>query len=453
MDQNVSVEERAKLFSNHDLRKLIIPLVLEQVLVMTVGMADTMMISNAGEAAVSGVSLIDMVNNLIIAILAALATGGAVVTSQFIGARKRDKACKSTMQLIVSSLLITIVITVLVVIFSKSIISLFFGKIDADVFNDANVYFVISAISFPFLAVYNSAAALFRAMNNSKITLKVSIVMNIINVVGNAIGIYVFHAGVVGVAVPSLISRAVAAVILYELLKSPELEVHIPKEKFTFDFQVIKKIFYIGIPSGIENGIFQLGRVLVVSIISTFGTVQIAANGVANSLDSMGCITGQAMNLAFITVIGQCVGAGDMKQIKYYTKKLLAISFVLQAVCCLTIIIFLDPILVLYGLGAETTQLSKTLVLIHNGCALFMWPLAFTFPNMLRACNDVKFTMGISIFSMCVFRIGLSIIVAMNMGYGAVGVWWAMVIDWVFRIICFLWRYFSGKWKTYAQLA
>ena len=201
---------KTKLFSKDDLKKLIVPLLFEQALAITVGMADTVMISSSGEAAVSGVSLIDMFNNLIISVLAALATGGAVVTSQFLGAGKKEDACKSAKQLIVSSVCITIGISILVMVFCNGIISLFFGKIEADVFHNAVIYMMISALSFPFLALYNSCAALFRSMGNSQITLKVSVVENIINIGGNALGVYVLGLGVAGVAIPSLISRAVA---------------------------------------------------------------------------------------------------------------------------------------------------------------------------------------------------------------------------------------------------
>ena len=223
--------------------------------------------------------------------------------------------------------------------------------------------------------------------------------------------------------------------------------VHFVKEKFRVEWDVIKKILYIGIPSGIENGIFQLGRVLVVSIISGFGTVQIAANGVANNLDSMGCIVGQAVSLAMITVIGQCVGAQDEKQIRYYTKKLLLIAYTATAILNTIILLCLNPILSLYGLSAETTRLAYILVMIHDGCAIFMWPAGFVLPNMLRACNDVKFTMIVSIFSMFTFRIGFSYLIGVQMGMGAIGVWIAMVIDWVFRITLFVGRYLSGRWK------
>lgn len=435
------------LFSKKELKKLIIPLVLEQTLALTVGMADTIMISSVGEAAVSGVSLVDMFNNLIISVLAALATGGAVVTSQYLGARKREDACRSAKQLIYTSCLITLVVSVLVGVLNRPILTLFFGRIEADVMSNAVIYLVISAASFPFLAVYNSSAALFRSMGNSQITLKVSAMMNVINIAGNAICIYGLHMGVAGAAVPSLISRAVAAIVLMALLRNPGNMVYLIKGRFRFEADVVKKILFIGIPSGIENGIFQLGRVVVVSIIAGFGTVQIAANGVANSLDSMGCIVGQAMSLAMITVVGRCVGAGDMSQVKYYTKKLIGITYVCTAAINSIILLTLPWILSIYGLGRETTRLAYILVMIHNGVAIFLWPASFVLPNMLRACNDVRFTMGVSIFSMCLFRVGFSYLIGVHMGMGAVGVWIAMVMDWMFRVICFIGRYLRGRWR------
>ena len=441
------------LFSKQDLRKLIIPLILEQALAITVGMADTMMISSVGEAAVSGVSLVDMFNNLVFSVLAALATGGAVVTSQYLGAGRPEKACRSARQLIYTAGLIAIVVTVLSVLFHRPVLSLLFGSIEADVMQNAIIYMVISALSFPMLAVYNAAAALFRSMGNSQITLKVSILMNLVNIAGNAICIFGLHMGVAGVAVPTLVSRTMAGIILYILLRRPENVIRIERGRFYFDFEEVKRILYIGIPSGIENGIFQLGRVLVVSIIAGFGTVQIAANGVANSLDAMGCIAGQAMNLAMIAVIGRCVGAKDEKQIRYYTKKIMGMTYLFMIITNVIILTFLSPILSLYGLGEETTKLAWTLVMIHDGVAMLLWPISFTLPNMLRACNDVRYTMVISIFSMITFRIGFSYILGVQMNLMAVGVWIAMVADWIFRVICFLVRYARGKWRVLAGVA
>ena len=437
----------SRLFSKKDLRKLIIPLILEQTLAITVGMADTMMISSAGEAAVSGVSLVDMFNNLIISVLAALATGGAVVTSQCIGAGRREEACRSARQLVFTEAAITIGISVLVLLFHRQILGLFFGQIEADVMQNAIIYLIISVFSFPLLAVYDSCAALYRSMGNAQITLKISLLMNVINVVGNAIGVYVLKLGVAGVAIPSLVSRGVAGVVLFTLLHNPDNLVFLTREKFKVDATIVKRILFIGIPSGIENGIFQLGRVLVVSIIAAFGTSQIAANGVANSLDSMGCIVGQAMSLAMITVIGRCVGAGEEGQVRYYTKKLLGETYFYTAVINSIILLLLPWILQIYGLGEETTRLSYILVMIHDGMAIFLWPASFVLPNMLRACNDVKYTMVVSIFSMITFRIGFSYLFGVHMGWMAVGVWAAMVIDWVFRVLCFVGRYLAGTWR------
>lgn len=440
-------EKEGLLFSNIDLRKLILPLILEQTLAITVGMADTMMISSVGESAVSGVSLVDMLNVLIFGVLSALATGGAVVASQCLGAGKEKEACKSAKQLLFTTIVFSVGMAILAAIFRKELLTLFFGSIEADVMEAALVYLMISTVSFPFLGIYNACAALFRAMGKSNVTFVVSVIGNIINVAGNAFCIFGLHMGVAGVAIPSVLSRMVMGMILYALLKNPKHKIYFDKDKFRINADIIKKILYIGIPSGVESGIFQLGRVLVVSIISGFGTIQIAANGVANSLDSMGCIIGQAMNLAMITVIGRCAGALDQKQIRYYTGKLLLITYLSTAALNILMLSNLTPILSLYGLSSETTSLTYKLVMIHNGMAIFLWPVSFVLPNMLRACNDVKFPMVISIFSMFVFRIGLSYILGVQMGMGAIGVWNAMVVDWIFRTICFVGRYWMGKWK------
>ncbi|MDO4633846.1 MAG: MATE family efflux transporter [Eubacteriales bacterium] len=435
------------LFSNKDLKNLILPLVLEQALAITVGMADTMMVSSVGEVAVSGVSLVDMLNYLIFSIFAALATGGAVVVSQNIGAGKLKDARGAAKQLLYTVIFFSTLITVLVLCFRRGLLSLLFGRIDEDVMEAALLYLSISALSFPFLGIYNSCAALFRSMGMTNITFNVSVIGNLINVVGNAIGIFVLHLGVAGVALPTLISRIVMAGIVYVMLRNPERTICFERDGFRLDFRTIRNILYIGIPSSVENGIFQLGRVMVVSIISAFGTVQIAANGVANSIDSVGCIMGQAMNLAMITVIGTCVGAGDPEQVKHYLKKLLLITYAGTACIIIPCLLFLNPILSLFSLGEETQKLAYILIFIHNGIALFLWPLAFTFPNMLRASNDVKFPMAVSIFSMWSFRIGFSYILGIRFGLGAIGVWIAMIIDWIFRILCFTLRYLHGDWK------
>ncbi len=441
------------LFSSQALRDLIVPLVFEQTLAMTVGMADTIMISAVGEAAVSGVSLVDMINNLVFAIFAAMASGGAVIVSQRLGAKRTESAREAAQQLMLTTLVLGLSIMLITIAVKEPLLRLFFGSIDDDVMQNALIYFLISAISFPFLAIYNACAALFRSMGNASITLKTAIVVNLINVAGNAIGVFALHLGTAGVAIPSLLSRAAGAIILFILLRRKKQDIYLTHLLVRPNWNTIQKILYIGVPNGLENGIFQLGRILVVSIIALFGTTQIAANGVANSLDAVGIIVGQATSLAMITVIGQCVGAGSEEQIRFYLKRIMVITYIPQAILEALIILFLNPILTLYGLSPETTQLTWILVVIHCGFAALLWPFAFVFPNMLRSCNDVRFTMIASIASMFIFRIGFSYVLGVSLGMGAIGVWIAMIVDWVCRIVCFVARYYSGRWKVLAGLA
>lgn len=436
------------LFTNQDLKRLIVPLIIEQILAVTVGMADTMMVSSVGEAATSGVSLVDMINNLLINLFAAISTGGAVVSSQFLGQKNKDRACEAANQLLMVTGLISVVVMAVTILFRRSFLGLLYGSIEADVMKNALIYLVLSAVSYPFLAVYNSCAALFRSMGNSKISMQVSIIMNMLNVFGNALFIFVLHMGVAGAASASLISRMVACLILVMRLRNKGLEIHIMPKHFKWNRILVRKILHIGIPSGVENSVFQLGRVLVVGIIAMFGTAQIAANAVANNLDSLGVLPGQAMSLVMITVIGRCVGAGDFDQADYYAKKLMKLTYLINGLCCAGVLLTMPLTLRLYGLPDTTLKLAALLVLIHDGCAIFLWPASFTLTNVLRAANDVRFPMVVSIMSMVIVRIGGGYILAVILGMGAVGIWFAMVLDWIMRVIFFVRRYCSGKWKN-----
>ena len=438
---------RAPLFSQKDLLKLVGPLLVEQFLAVTVGMADTMMVSRCGEAAISGVSLVDMINNLIIVLFAALATGGAVVVSQYLGAREQKQANSSSGQLILLSALLGVGVGLFCFVLARPMIRLFYGSIDADVLDAGVLYLRITAVSYPFLALYNAGAALFRSMGNSKISMQISILMNIINIVGNAVCIFVLGMGVDGVAWPSVISRVVAAVLILGRCYQKGHMLTVPKT-VRLDGRMARRILGIGIPSAFENSLFQAGRILVVSMISTFGTVQIAANAVANNLDGMGCIPGQAISLAMITVVGRCVGAADNEQAIHYTRKLLLWAYIAMGVSNGLILIFLKPLVGIYALSGATMELAILLVRIHAGSGLFLWPSSFVLPNALRAANDVKFTMIVSILSMAIWRLGFSYLLCVKLGWGAVGVWIAMVIDWVCRVICFVARFQSGAWKS-----
>ena len=435
------------LFSPRQLKKLIIPLIIEQALAISVGMADTVMVSSLGDAVMSGVSLVDNINTLVINIFAAFGTGGAVVASQFIGARRPAHARATAAQVIVSTLLVSLAVTGICLALREQIISLLFGEIEQAVMSSASEYFFVSALSYPAIGVYSCCSALFRAMGNSKYSMYSSAMANVINVIGNAIFIYALGEGAKGAAIASLIARMFAMAAMLWLLTDRKNVIYISfKEKFAFNMNMIKRIFRIGLPSSLENGIFQLGRIIVLRIIAVFGTVQIAANGVANSLSSLGCIPGQAMNLALITVVGTCVGAGDLVQVKYYTKKLMKLTYLFTAVVNSAIILSLPLTLRLYDLSDEAISLAFVLTVIHDGFAMLLWPSAFTLSNALRAANDVRYTMIVSVSSMIVFRVGLSLVFALGLGYGAIGVFAAMVVDWVFRTVLFVVRYRRAKW-------
>ncbi len=438
------------MFSNAALKKLIVPLFLDQILIITVSIIATMMVSYAGVAAVSGVSLVDMINMLLINVLSALATGGAVIVSQYIGRKDKENACSAASQLITITTVISVGIMLIVLLFNKPMLRILFGNIDDDVMEAAITYFVISGLSYPFLAIYNSCASLFRSMGNSRIPMIISIIMNVGNVAGNAIGIFVFHAGVTGVAVASLLARVVAAVIIMYLSFNRKNEIFIQfSEIFSWQGSMIKRILNIAIPNGLENGIVQLGRVLLVSIIALFGTAQIAANGITNSLVMISISFASAMNLAIVTVVGQCVGAGDYSQATYYTKKLTKITYMVTLCISLAQIAFLPWILNLYTLSEEVRHLTYILVVIHNCFAIILWPLSFTFSNGLRAAGDVRFTMIISVGSMFILRIALGYILGVAFGMGVIGIWVAMGFDWALRASVYIARFKGGKWKNF----
>ena len=447
--------QKQRLFTNRMLVALIVPLVIEQAFSVLVGLVDGVMVSSVGEAAISGVSLVNMINNVILNLFTALATGGAVITSQYLGAKDPDNAKRSAGQLVLMAAVFGVAIMALCLVFAGALIDLFFGTITAEVRQAGLTYLRITALSFPFIALYNAGAAIFRSIGNSKISMRVSILMNGINVAGNAVCIYGLKMGVEGVAIPTLISRMVAAGMMLYLVTRPEMVLRLQfADVLHFRKDTIRKILRIGVPSAAENSLFQLGRVLVVSMISLHGTVHITANAVANTLDSIGCIPGFAMGMAMITVVGQCVGAGDEEQIKHYAKKLLLADYVLQGLGNILMAVFAYQCIGLYSsLSPETEDLAATLVRIHTLCGLVLWPAGFVLPNALRAVNDVKFTLRVSMCAMILFRLSLSWLLCVHFGWGAVGVWIAMVADWVCRTACFVPRWLSGALKKKCGLA
>lgn len=436
------------MFSNQELKKLIFPLIIEQSLVIMVGIADTLMVSYAGEAAVSGVALVDMINYLIIVLISAIDTGGAVIVSQYLGRKDSDNANRCASQLLTVTVLVSLAIMCISLLFHKQMIGILFGTIEADVRAAAITYFVITALSFPFLGIYNSATAVFRSMQKANVTMYVSILINIINILGNVIGIFVLHAGVAGVAVPTLVSRMAGAFIMLLMAFNKKNPVSVRwKEILAWNKELVGRILRIAVPNGIENGLFALGKVLVTSIVALFGTYQIAANGVANSIDQVAILVVNAINLAMVPVVGQCMGAGKPAEAEKYTKKLMKISYIATGILGLMVCISLPVIRGFYILSDETWRLSCILVIMHNVFAFLLHPTSFNLPNSLRAAGDVKFTMYVGIGSMLVFRLGTAVFLGIICHMGIIGVWIAMGMDWLARSAAFAIRYKTGRWK------
>ena len=452
-----------KIFSNRDLWRLIWPLMVEQLLQNTLGIADIIMVSSLGESAVSGVSLVDQINILLTNIFAALATGGAVVCSQYIGRKDFSLSKKTARQLLyaVTAVALFVVFTGLIV--RKPLLRFVFGSIEADVMKASQDYFFITLLALPGIALYNAAAALFRAQGNSRVSMLVALLVNALNIGGNAALIYGFHWGVEGVAFPTLISRLVAAVVLLFLLyRGTGNDTGISIKgifHFEWDWHLVGRILKIGVPNGLENSAFQFGKILVLSLVATFGTGAIAANAAANTIAAFEVLPGAAVGLGMLTVVGQCMGAGETEQASYYTKKLTFIAFVSMWMLNIPLLICARRILGFYNMSARTSDMAWWMLFFHGFFGMLIWPLSFSLPNSLRAAGDSTFTMVVSILSMWLVRVGMSYAFAKtgifgfvdfmgwDEGYGAVGTWLSMFCDWCVRSIFFVTRFAHGKWK------
>lgn len=445
------VQLEKPLFSRRDLAKLIGPLIIEQALAITVGLADSMMVASVGESAVSGVSLVDMISVLLINIFAALATGGAVVTSQFIGARDPRTARRSADQLVLVTLGISILVTALILSFRRSLLRLAFGKVEADVMRNCLTYIQITAPSYPFLALYNSAAALFRSQGNSKLSMKVSLLMNAINLGGNAILIYGLHMGVAGVAIPTLVSRMVAALVMIALMYRPSNPLRLSRpHEMRPDRRLIVHILTIGVPNAVENGMFQFGKIIVIGMISGFGTAQIAANAMSNNISAFAVLMGQAVGLAVVTVVGQCVGAQDLRQAKRYGLRLTGLAVALNTTASMLVLLALPLLLRLYHASPETAGYIRKVITLYCLSVPIFWCWSFTLPNALRAANDVRFTSTVAVLSMWIVRVGFAYLLGVRLGWGVVGVWSAMILDWIVRDAFYVPRFLTNAWKKHA---
>ncbi len=439
------------LFTRESLIRLIVPLIIEQFLLMTVGMADTVMVTSTGQAAVSGVSLVDNVNQLLLQVFAALSTGGAVVVSQYLGRREAENARTAARQLIYTVFAVSTALMVLALVFRQHVLALLFGNIEPDVMASALDYFLATALAYPFMALYNAGAALFRSMGNSKVSMLNSLVVNIVNITVNAVLIYGFDMGALGAGIGTLVSRITAAVIILILLRHPGSPLQLDHLlRVRVHPATIGRILSIGIPNGLENGLFQAGKLVVLGLITSFGTNAVAANAIANSIAGVVNVPGQAMGLALITVVGQCMGAHRPGQAVRYTRNLLGVVYLAMGVLNVLLFFTAAPLCSLFNLTPEASAMA---VEVLRWCAVFtltIWPVAFTLPNTLRAAGDAVFTMGVSLASMFLCRIAASYLLASpwGLGMGLLGVWMAMFLDWIVRALFFVTRFLRGKWKN-----
>ena len=442
-------QERRR-FSDKDLILLIMPIVAEQFLELLVGIDDTLMVSYAGETAVSGVSLVNQLNNVIILVFSALASGGAVIASQYIGSKDKENGIRAGSQLLMITTLISIVLTATTLLFGHSIFTALFGAVEPEVYRNGMDYLRISAYSFVSLAIYNACAGLYRSMGKTKELMYVSLIMNGINVIGNAIGVFILHAGVAGVAYPSLISRTFAALVMLVFMSNKKNVLYLRMQNvMTWNGEMLGRIFHVAIPNSIENSLFQMTKVAFSSIVAMFGTVQIAANGVAQSFWSMAALFCLAMGPAFITVVGQYMGANDVEGAEYYMKKLLRLTWLGGFLWNIVFFAVSPLLLMLYDLSAETVRLILILAFLHNLFNALLCPVSYSLVCGLRAAGDIKFTLYSSIFSSVICRVALSVMFGIWLNLGVIGVTLAMVCDWLVRAVMVAFRYRSGKWKQF----
>lgn len=428
---------------------LLIPVVLEQLLNSIMGTADTMMVSNVGSAAISAVSLVDSINVLVIQAFSALAAGGAIICAQYIGQRNKEKANESARQVLFIITAISVAVSLICLVFQKPLLRLIFGSVEPAVMRASEIYFFYTALSFPFIAAYDSAASIFRAQDNTKGPMIISMISNVMNIAGNAVMIWGFHMGVAGAALSTLISRIFCAVVvIIQLRKEREGQEIVVRDYFKIcpDWSMIRRILGLGIPSGIENSMFQLGKLAIQSTVSTLGTTAIAAQAMTNILENLNGIAAIGVGVGLMTIVGQCLGAGRQDEAVYYIKKLCVIAEVIIIISCLGVFALTKPITILGGMEKESADMCFHMVMWITIVKPLVWIMAFIPGYGLRAAGDVKFSMIVSCCTMWACRFCLCVFLIRVMGFGPMGVWIGMFADWTLRGIIFTWRFHSRKW-------
>ena len=441
---------KAPVFNRKQLCALLIPLMLEQILASLMGMADTMMVSNVGSHAIAAVSLVDSLNIVMINLFSAMATGGSIICSQYIGRDDLRQANETARQLLLSITAISLVIGAVCLTLRRPLLSLIFGRVEDTVMENAEVYMLVTALSFPFLAMYNAGAALFRASGNSRLPMTVSILSKIINIIGNAILIFGLKMGVLGAAIPTLLGRVFCAVVILYKLRQPHQKIIVHDYRaIRPDFKRIGHILRIGVPTGVENSMFQFGKLAIQSTVSTLGTVAIAAQAMTNILENLNGIAAIGIGIGLMTVVGQCLGAGRKDEAVYYIKKLSLVSEVVIIASCLIIFILTKPITMLAGMEPASARLCFEMITFITIVKPICWVPSFIPPYGLRAAGDVKFSMIVSCCTMWLCRVSLCIYLCRVWGFGPIAVWIGMACDWMLRSIIFTARFHSRKWLNH----
>lgn len=435
------------LFSNEYLRKLLVPIIIEQLLSSLIGMVDTMMVSNVGSAAISAVSLVDSLNFLVIQLFSALAAGGTILCSQFLGRNDLEKSKKAAEQVLLVTTLLATGLAALCLIFQVPLLRLVFGAIEEDVMVNSRIYFFITLLSFPAIGLYNAGTSILRAQNNSKDPMVISVISNIMNIIGNALLIWVFHLGVAGAAISTLISRTYCAIAVTWILRNERNQIWIKHySKIRPDWGLTKKILAVGIPSGIEGSMFQFGKVAIQSTVSTLGTAAIAAQALTSILENVNGVAAMGMGIGLMPIVGQCIGAKRNDEAIYYTKKLSWIAEVILIISCAAVFILTKPVILLAGLEPESAKLCYDMMIFITIVKPITWIPAWIPPHSLRAAGDVRYSMIVSCASMWICRVSLCVFLIRVLHLGPIAVWISMCADWTVRGIFYLGRFHSRKW-------